>query len=837
MSLPTYSTSQESDQTKMISLLGSYWSKDFPDAAELSTILESRLALDSQNQTNLTVTTDSVARREIPPYSRIEWMPIYISRNRANTGSSAVPLKYGPDMALYGEASTNPLYNKVFKYGDNLSSTDYTIIALPPGIVRTRILCNRMSDPSLVLIEGKDFYIDLNNRLLVLLIDVFSDSRIAKRSVSVAGVDDEEAILWAFASDADKDLIYKIYGYPVGVTAKSSEAYKDFVNAVWDMHTGAPTVTGLTSMISAAWDVPVAKGNETVETILYGRQTQVITDKNVYSFIPESTVIVSVGQVLNSLDRLVDTFEIVEVSRINDGLKLYSNTPVTTAVTIDDRLHWSPSKFTRPRRTVKGIRITGYNESDGSAIVEDLYTNVGAVDDWLDPFADETYGDYYHGPFRNETVTMQRTGLTPHSHVKLAFDLIIAGNWRGNTDLLRWKMIVDGNVVMDTNFSNQSDHQQAYPDIYGIGNNSAFTGVQQRTDTKGNWAYYFDPSVTGNSIYRIETTVPHTASSIKLEFVAENLVSDQWLVIDPYLTERKYSSYLIPAPYFIGRYTAAQFISEFGIDPEASTGDGQMYIEKVMSTGGSWTAPGRPTIVYGTEEIYYTDYIYYYANFWGVRNMSMSLLGADRVELSKYPDSLVQDLGIDGISLGPQFLSGNYLSTLFFVDKEVPLVYELDSTGRAKVSFELGGFPGDVEQYWDDVHARGISMGFTLANYLDKRANPFGDPKASDLPAYVNPMKLVLRHLLGYNLFIVKLKAGLEGPNALDASVLNLLRYVIPPQTAYIVFSTIVVDSETVTAPITEELAVGAGPVLEESVETVISESVPDVKALEGELV
>jgi len=146
------------------------------------------------------------------------------------------------------------------------------------------------------------------------------------------------------------------------------------------------------------------------------------------------------------------------------------------------------------------------------------------------------------------------------------------------------------------------------------------------------------------------------------------------------------------------------------------------------------------------------------------------------------------------ISLSKSFISGPYLSELTFKNHNVTLEYlGTDSDGSAVVQFEVGGFPGDVAFFWEFVQAAGKLPGQkTLAELLDTRENPVGQPVALNLPSQINPMTFMLGNLLKNNLFVIRMKPASFGDSALGLGQFSHLRKVIPPHVTYIVF----VDTE-----------------------------------------
>ena len=145
---------------------------------------------------------------------------------------------------------------------------------------------------------------------------------------------------------------------------------------------------------------------------------------------------------------------------------------------------------------------------------------------------------------------------------------------------------------------------------------------------------------------------------------------------------------------------------------------------------------------------------------------------------------------LPALALSKNFLSGDYLSELTVRNQTVSLEYDgLDADGKAFVKFEVSGFPGDVDKFWNDAQTRGKESGNkTLAEMLDTRVNPTTQPTPSNLPATVNPLEFMVENLLGNNLFVIRVRQASFTAGAPGVEMFRLLRRVIPPHTTYIVF-------------------------------------------------
>ncbi len=138
---------------------------------------------------------------------------------------------------------------------------------------------------------------------------------------------------------------------------------------------------------------------------------------------------------------------------------------------------------------------------------------------------------------------------------------------------------------------------------------------------------------------------------------------------------------------------------------------------------------------------------------------------------------------IQALTIGTGVLAWGFWGDLTFENKQVPVIVESDTAGRTKVSWALGGFPFDVENFWDEVHAAGVQKGQTLANLLDTRENPVGQPTAGMLPTTINPFQFLTNNLLRNNAYLVKVRPGSELTDRLDFMPVEQLRKIQPPHT------------------------------------------------------
>lgn len=142
---------------------------------------------------------------------------------------------------------------------------------------------------------------------------------------------------------------------------------------------------------------------------------------------------------------------------------------------------------------------------------------------------------------------------------------------------------------------------------------------------------------------------------------------------------------------------------------------------------------------------------------------------------------------VASLATGREFLRSGYFADIVWDNQLVDLVVEEEVDGKTKLSWDLSGWPGDAEQFFDDLHAKGVAAGATLANYLDQRANPEGEPNASHLPRQFNPFELLVQNLFRKFTVLVTINTAGLSSDQLGLHAGRVLRKIIPPQTALII--------------------------------------------------
>lgn len=133
-----------------------------------------------------------------------------------------------------------------------------------------------------------------------------------------------------------------------------------------------------------------------------------------------------------------------------------------------------------------------------------------------------------------------------------------------------------------------------------------------------------------------------------------------------------------------------------------------------------------------------------------------------------------------GVTLGPGMIDLSIAGPLTFQNESLPVIVTTDMS-YTKIELALDGDPGDVDDFWDLAHTRGIAAGDTLAELLDTRTIKVGQPTAANLPANLNPLELVVQNILRYSGRLCVTKSPLFPATAPGIDQGTFLRKIIPP--------------------------------------------------------
>jgi hypothetical protein len=207
---------------------------------------------------------------------------------------------------------------------------------------------------------------------------------------------------------------------------------------------------------------------------------------------------------------------------------------------------------------------------------------------------------------------------------------------------------------------------------------------------------------------------------------------------------------------------------------------------------------------------------------------------------------------LQSLALDSGFLAACFYGDLVFENRPLPVhVDAAHPSGYTFVSFPVRGLPADVDNFFNEIHARGVEAAqqenppcppgtkkYTLAHYLDKRTNRISEPTAAHLPAAINPLKFIVENVLRNNLFIVKINTNALGQNRLGLYNIRQVRRLIPPGTAMLLVFNLAPRTDIISAEddIHEQLRtfVGAEPAADVIDENFVQDSGATARLLSG---
>ena len=136
-------------------------------------------------------------------------------------------------------------------------------------------------------------------------------------------------------------------------------------------------------------------------------------------------------------------------------------------------------------------------------------------------------GEMFLGPLQNQTAALTVKNFPVHTHLVVAADVMVMGDWQGNTlDPSRFGIkLSDGTVVLATSFATDGGAIDATQDYPGGSNGRNLPGAGAAS--VGSLGYK-DPAtgVNRDAVYRLIFTLPHTAAQETVSFTVTGLHGD-----------------------------------------------------------------------------------------------------------------------------------------------------------------------------------------------------------------------------------------------------------------------------------------------------------------------
>lgn len=325
--MDNYPQSTLDNPAALVALLGTYWSRLYPDPEGLYGLMDALAPVMRRLGDGINDAFACLDRHTIPPGSLFSLYPATLDSASATVSASAYPGGRGPTEALDYVVSTGWL--------EAACRLDKP---LEPGAIHFHNLDFRLTNGTLTSLEdlgGPGFWLNYRQ---------------------------------------GRGLVHHHLGFALGYRLDDSQAYRDMLNAVID---GAATGS-LTTFLSAVTDSPVtADDGETVETIFDdGCYQLVMTDRNVYRVRRDVTVLVDPGDVLPAGSRLTGAFELLRPPHRSIPADLTEI--VVPAAWLDPSLG-GPLTFTNSNETITLSTVSNYTKitwpmPDDAGDVADFFT-------------------------------------------------------------------------------------------------------------------------------------------------------------------------------------------------------------------------------------------------------------------------------------------------------------------------------------------------------------------------------------------------------------------------------------------------------------------------------
>lgn len=300
------------DNGVLFDLLGSFWTQYYQDRNFVRGLQGGVESEGAQTYLDFMQRIAALSRFDVPVFRKEYWVFLPLRKSEENAGNASV-IRYGDVSLAYGDGSI---------YGGFGKPKDY-IFDLPAGLKTMSAVTNRLTNASVVWVNGADFTIE--NGAIVFPESPFENDLIAQRPIiNEDGVQvDREVGLWAYLGEWDLQWIWDRFGFAVGLWLQSSQAYKDLVNALWDMRMFGGTELSFRMATAAITGIPcVQETTETVKNIITYSDTLhsgrvVVTDQHSYTVPVSATLTVSEGSTVHAGDTLVDTWELILLNQKN----------------------------------------------------------------------------------------------------------------------------------------------------------------------------------------------------------------------------------------------------------------------------------------------------------------------------------------------------------------------------------------------------------------------------------------------------------------------------------------------------------------------------------------
>lgn len=295
----------ESLSTQLLMGMGTFWSSLYPHQ-DVHDYLRGLSAAGMQESEDFARLLDSLSPFTIRDRRRRVFREIRFLESELLTG---MPLRYGGGQ-VYGPQSDGT----TLTYGGRSGTA--TALEMTSGPRGSLLACDRLLQPQTVLVGGSDFVVRYGSLYFITNPFDLDGFELEPRYDDAGAVVDREIRLWLVGAEEDDEAPRQLYGMQLNAGPINQLRPKNYVEACrlgWSSVLDGASELSLSRALGILTGVPVASGDETVEAVTSDRRGKlVITDRSAYRLPEESSVLVSVGQVLSTGQTLCDAFTILD---------------------------------------------------------------------------------------------------------------------------------------------------------------------------------------------------------------------------------------------------------------------------------------------------------------------------------------------------------------------------------------------------------------------------------------------------------------------------------------------------------------------------------------------
>lgn len=355
------------DRSKiLISLLGTFWARTYSAVDQIHAYVDVTANAVAQTQRNLLEVAAAMSRYKIPLFHEELLIPIILRRSDLNSAVTNTE-RFDVDRNRFNDDFISLAF-------DQAAASELYSFPLPPKLHGVAQIFNKITFPTAVMAENVDYTIDHDRNAIVFIADPFSNPAVMKRATQTDNLPDEEIVLWGFAGKFDYDYVFNQFAYALSIKLKTSQNYKDLVNAIFSgLLAGGMTAGNLDFALSAITGIPTSmEPIETVEVVEYDAAgLLIVTDKNVYKFQEAAIPLVVAGQRVTAGTQLIRGVEANEFFFGNSNIPadeglidrpdivalLTTDAYETIAAENDNELIISADKICQPRKALAALAL------------------------------------------------------------------------------------------------------------------------------------------------------------------------------------------------------------------------------------------------------------------------------------------------------------------------------------------------------------------------------------------------------------------------------------------------------------------------------------------------